>query len=373
MAKTPSQRRRMRRVPPPANPTSDVPPASRSTLYANPTLQQSEHPGWMGQPLGMPPTLRELAGASPGNIVNVPSQNAAEQMTPMPVVHSGGTVALEGRITTGVGKQVASSAFDTATFDNSAFDGPPNTNTLSEPIPVSPPYVEPSQPRDDFAEAAAEAASNPDPVVEREIFEYGVKKDEPPAAGQPVTFVNDKGKAVTFVNDEGEPVTWTADAQSRAEAALRGQGTVAVDAQVAEPRPRRMRTAAGRSVQANNVTIILSVASLVLLIDEKLASLRDGRRNDQDALAQEIAHYEGVKHDLEALRDVAIEVGHGRGDEKAVTKATSTVSECIRKWWNKRHDEICTKGYDAALFISCLVSVRSLGAVARPLSQYQAH
>ncbi len=53
----------------------------------NPALQQSEHPGWMGQPLGMPSTLRELAGASPGNIMNVPPQNAAEQVAPMPVVH----------------------------------------------------------------------------------------------------------------------------------------------------------------------------------------------------------------------------------------------------------------------------------------------
>ncbi len=203
MAKTPSQRRRMRRVPPPANPTSDVSPPSRSTLYTNPALQQSEHPGWMGQPLGMPSTLRELAGASPGNIMNVPPQNAAEQVAPMPVVHSGGTVALKGKITTGVSGQVASTAFDTATFDNGTFDGPLDTNALREPVPVSPPYVEPSQPRDDFARAAAEAALNPDPAVEREIFEYGGKKEiESLEAGGAtageVRWINDAGQQVTF-------------------------------------------------------------------------------------------------------------------------------------------------------------------------------
>jgi len=42
----------------------------------------------------------------------------------------------------------------------------PNSNALSEPVPASPPYVEPSQLRDDFAEAAAESASEPEPAVE---------------------------------------------------------------------------------------------------------------------------------------------------------------------------------------------------------------
>jgi hypothetical protein len=82
-------------------------------------------------------------------------------------------------------------------------------------------------PRDEFAEAAAEAALNPDPAVERGIFEYGVKKDiEPPAAGQPVTFVNDSGQRVTFVNDKGEAVTLGAEAALHGEGALTARGTV---------------------------------------------------------------------------------------------------------------------------------------------------
>jgi hypothetical protein len=254
-----------------------------------------------------------MSVASPGNIVSVPPQDPAELTTPAPVVHSGAppqdpaeqvmptvtvTVARErGGITMGVGEPV--------TFVND--DGEPVTfvNALSEPVPASPPYVEPSRPPDEFAEAAAEMWRNPDPAVEREIFEYGVKEIEPPEAGQP-------------------------------------------------RKSRRLRSAVGRSVRANNVTIILSVASLVLLIDEKIASLRDERRNDQDALAEVIAHYEGLRRDLEALRDVAIEVRQGTADDKTVTKATGTFSDCVRKWWNKRHDEICTKACDASLFVSCV-------------------
>jgi hypothetical protein len=38
-------------------------------------------------------------------------------------------------------------------------------------------------PRDEFAEAAAEALLNPDPAVEREIFDYGKKETEPPMDG----------------------------------------------------------------------------------------------------------------------------------------------------------------------------------------------
>jgi hypothetical protein len=198
--------------------------------------------------------------------------------------------------------------------------------------------------RDEFAEAAAEALWNPDPAVEQEIFEYGV--NDLPAD------VLSRAEAALLIN-KGE------DAQPGVGATFRPEGKVTVNAQTIGRKSRRLRSAVGRSVRANGVTIILSVASLVLLIDEKLASLRDERRNDQDALAEAIAHYESLKRDLEALRDVAIEVRQGTADDKTVTKATSTFSECIRKWWNKRHDEICTKAYDATLFISC-VSLCSL-------------
>src|SRR6266446_2397611 len=200
-------------------------------------------------------------------------------------------------------------------------------------------------PIDAFAQAANDAALNPDPAVERDIFESALRDEsETPASGattSEVRWYNDSGQHVRFVNEKSN----TKSAKTR-----------------------RMRTAIGRSVQANSVTIILSVASLVLLIDDKLASLRDERRNDRDALAEELAHYESVRRDLEALRDVAIEVKRGKADDKAVIKATTTFSEGIRNWWNKKHEEICAKAYDAAfrtydaaLFVSCVGLCSLLG------------
>jgi hypothetical protein len=269
---------------------------------------------------------------------------------------------------------------------------------------------------DAFEQAAVEDALNPDPAVEREISESAFKEPPPPVStwsggtddaanrvvqdiathqrnfiaaigsgpiGSPpvllreagkvasepnvVSWVNNHGQRVTFVDDKSEPVAWTTD-DPRADPANKRRFTN-------KPlKPRRMRTAIGQSVQANSVNIILSVASLVFLIDDKLASLRDGRRNDLDALAEEIAHYESVKRDLEALRDVAIEVKQGKVDEEAVIKATTAFSQGVRNWWDKKHVEICDKAYgaalrtyDAALFCSC-VSLCSLVGCGGPIA-----
>jgi hypothetical protein len=273
------------------------------TILGQPTASPpppAEPPGWVGQPQPVPKTLlSEALDAAPEDIANLPPRYAVEQTAPMLVAA-------------------------------------PNSNALSEPVPASPPYVEPSRPRDDFAEAAAEAVSNPDPAVEREIFDSAFKEE----IGTPLPAI------------EGSM------------AVVEGSDTVVAKGTVRPKKARRLRSAAGRSVQANSGAIVLQVASLVLLIDDKLASLRDERPNDPDALAsrdEAVAHYEGVKRGLEALRDVAIEVGQGKADDKAVTKATTTFFEGIRNWWNKKHVEICADAYDtalgtykAALFVSCL-------------------
>jgi hypothetical protein len=141
-------------------------------------------PLWQGQPQPIAETLRALSGVSAGNIASVSPQDPAEQTTPAPVVHPG-TMGASGQ---------------------------------SAP------------PRDEFAEAAAEAALNPDPAVERKIFEHGVKEDiEPPAAGQPVTLVNEKGEPVTF-----------------GEAALHGEGAVTARSTV---RPKKAATRAKATIR----------------------------------------------------------------------------------------------------------------------------
>jgi hypothetical protein len=92
----------------------------------------------------------------------------------------------------------------------------------------------------------------------------------------------------------------------------------------------------------------------VVLLDEKITRLRDERTNDWVARDEAIAHYEGVKRDIEALRDVALKIKHGTVEEKAVTNASTTFMQGVRNWWDKRHDEVCSKAYDAGLFVSCV-------------------
>jgi hypothetical protein len=137
----------------------------------------------------------------------------------------------------------------------------------------------------------------------------------------------------------------------------------------AEPaKTPRMRSNVGRPVRANNVHVILSVAPLLLSIDEKLALLREQRPNDPDAVARRdemVADYESLKCDLEGLRDVAIEVRRGNVNDKAVTKATSTFWERVCHWWETRRDEICTKAFAASLFVSC-VGLSSLVGCGEP-------
>ena len=107
------------------------------------------------------------------------------------------------------------------------------------------------------------------------------------------------------------------------------------------------------------------VASLVVLVDEKLAGLRDERLNDPDAQAakdEAIAHYEKLKQDLESFRDVTLHLERGDADEKTVEKVAITFAEGIRNWWNEKHKQICDKGYDAAIFMSCVGLCSLVGA-----------
>jgi hypothetical protein len=64
--------------------------------------------------------------------------------------------------------------FNAAAFDTGAFDTG-NANALDEPVPASPPYSQP----DAFEQVAREALLNPDPAVEREIFESAFKEPSP--------------------------------------------------------------------------------------------------------------------------------------------------------------------------------------------------
>jgi hypothetical protein len=116
-------------------------------------------------------------------------------------------------------------------------------------------------------------------------------------------------------------------------------------------------------IRANKAVILLSVASLVLFIDQKLAQLQDERPNDKDAQAardEAIAHYEKLKQDVEALREVTLS---GNVNAKTVENVANRFVHRIQDWWEKDFEKIC----DTALFTLC-VSVCSLVGAGGPLT-----
>jgi hypothetical protein len=118
-----------------------------------------------------------------------------------------------------------------------------------------------------------------------------------------------------------------------------------------------------RSVQTNRIAIVLSIASLMVLIDERLAQLRDERPNAKDAQAlrdDAIARYESIRRAAEALRNAADE-GGGINEQKAKNAAKS-FWQCVHDWWNERHVEICSRVFDAGLFVSCVAVCSLVGS-----------
>jgi hypothetical protein len=124
------------------------------------------------------------------------------------------------------------------------------------------------------------------------------------------------------------------------------------------------------SVRTNRVAIVLSVASLVVLINEKLASLRDQRPNDAEAQAardEEIEHYERLKQDVEALRGAVVRLDDQKPQEKTAENVAITFAQGVQNWWEKDHAKICSTAYNAAVFVSC-VSICSLVGSGGPLT-----
>jgi hypothetical protein len=131
--------------------------------------------------------------------------------------------------------------------------------------------------------------------------------------------------------------------------------------------PRRMRTAIGRSVQRNRSVIVVQVAALLALIDDKVTSLQDERPNAPEAITardETIAQFESLKRALEAIHSATVRIESDRGAETRAKDATKSFVECIRNWWNEDHVEICRATFKVSLFMSCIGVCSLVGASA---------
>jgi hypothetical protein len=192
----------------PRNPHFDAPPEDGAV--------------WMGQPRDVPATLRTAATLAepqpPKETVgdNVPPtgwMHRSDDGEQLRAAHAAAVARRHEALSTGStfvprpppqqpptgwmhrsdDGQVARMYADRQNRLNPTILGQPLTFPSSSPEPpgwVGQPQAMPKT----LLGAALEAASNPNP-----------------AAGQPVTFVNDKGESVTFVNNDGQPVTFVND------------------------------------------------------------------------------------------------------------------------------------------------------------------
>jgi hypothetical protein len=112
-------------------------------------------------------------------------------------------------------------------------------------------------------------------------------------------------------------------------------------------------TAIGRAVLKNRVEIDLIGISFILLIDERLESLRSELPNSDEALAARdsaIASCEDLRRRVEAFLGATSKFAHGKAKEASAVKAASSFAAGIGDWWSRRHVQICDKAVDMGLF-----------------------
>ncbi len=114
---------------------------------------------------------------------------------------------------------------------------------------------------------------------------------------------------------------------------------------------RKAQTKVGIAFLQNSTTVVLSLAGLLLQIDERLVSLREQRWNsdEQKALRDEaIANYEDLKEKVEAVLDVATQFLTASAPEANLVEKTTSFAATLSNIWAKRH----LRAFDVGLFLS---------------------
>lgn len=122
------------------------------------------------------------------------------------------------------------------------------------------------------------------------------------------------------------------------------------------------RTRVGRALTVNADQLRTAIATSILLIEEKLEALDHERPNSDKAIAERdssIDDLRRIKSHLEVIRKLPEQLSTGAVSETTASKSVKTFAEGVKAFWNKRHETICARAYDAALF-SSLVLVGSL-------------
>lgn len=169
---------------------------------------------------------------------------------------------------------------------------------------------------------------------------------------------------ITSINNAGQPVTWVNNeaftGESERDPALEreifddaiGEGAAkgARTARAPTSPRRRARTTIGKAVLTNRAAIDLIAASFLVLIDERLESIRAGRSNSEEADAAR-DQLEDLKRRVEEfLGATSIFATTKKTKEEFVVKTTTSFATGIGNWWSKRHVQICDRSFEMGLF-----------------------
>ena len=129
----------------------------------------------------------------------------------------------------------------------------------------------------------------------------------------------------------------------------------------AAPTERHARAA---KLVANGGLIVINIADLLPLLDERIASLRGANSEEGKA---ELAQYHHLKSELERFRAATVGVVIGNVPEEDAVEASTSFLGGICDWWSECHVQICSQTFTASIFLGCL-GLCELAGVAPGLS-----
>jgi hypothetical protein len=129
--------------------------------------------------------------------------------------------------------------------------------------------------------------------------------------------------------------------------------------------PLSLSADVGRSVHVNHKQLILSLASLELLIEEKLNSLNNSRPNSEEAresINDEITTYELLKNNLLELRNIVTKFINRQTTKSELVKSSNSFTQGVRNWWNNKHEHICEAASSAGIFTAAVTVCSLVGS-----------
>jgi hypothetical protein len=210
----------------------------------------------------------------------------------------------------------------------------------------------------------AETVEKPQvPFTPRFPFTYDHSADIPPAyyaAARRNMAAQMSGPVEVFPPLSALPTPTAGTAPSEingtlSKAALHGVGGLTANAAIQSGQRTRIRVA----LIANYEPIIINIDALLVLLDDKIAALD---RSNSDEARADLERYQQIRRELEKLHIVTTGFAVGKLPEADAVATPESFAKHIREWWDKHHNDICDKAFNAAIFLSCVGICKLCGA-----------